>query len=283
MRREARTIMNMNINFSLSPDIPDPVHAFGKENSMPVNSKPVINLAGSGIAGESPISPIEQKKQAARKQAMKLVSDAFEGELKADGMMDSQRERFRELQKQRADLKKEIANMEEKGLPEVATEEERNAYHEALKEYRKQVFDAESEMLAIDQSLRSTKIERLKTNPIRDAFDQTENIMEAAREDIIGTITSDAMEHIDEEQEKEKEKAEKIKEEKEEFEERIEKNKEKKAEQEELTEALMESADNVNSGKMSVEDAQEEVKKMLAKLGLLEDEIKGAVVDEVAE
>ncbi len=34
---------------------------------------------------------------------------------------------------------------------------------------------------------------------------------------------------------------------------------------------------------MSVEEAQDEVKKMLSKLGLIEDEIKGAVVDEIIE
>ena len=271
----------MRINLNLNPNNNNAIDPLGTDSNK--GGKTILNLANSNIGKNGATNTVEQKKEAARKQAMKLVSDAFEGELKADGMMDSQRDRFKELQKEYSDVKKQLKDLKENGLPEDATDDDVKAYNESLKEYTLQADAALTEMHSIDQSLRSTKIERLKTDPIGDAFDEAENIMEAAREEIISDLTSDAKEYIDEKQEEAEEKAEKIKEKKEELEERIEKAKEKREEQEELTETIIESTDDIKTSAMSVEEAQDEVKKMLSKLGLIEDEIKGAVVDEKIE
>ncbi len=271
----------MRINLNLNTNSNNAINPIGADNNK--GGKTILNLANSNIGKNGITNTVEQKKEAARKQAMKLVSDAFEGELKADGMMDTQRDRFKELQKEYSDVKKHLKDLKENGLPEDATDEDVKAYNESLKEYTLQADAALTEMHSIDQSLRSTKIERLKTDPIGDAFDEAENVMEAAREEIISSLTSEAREYIDEKQEEAEEKAEKIKEKEEELEERIEKAKENREEQEELTETIIESTDDIKASSMSVEEAQDEVKKMLSKLGLIEDEIKGAVVDEKIE
>ncbi|MCR4990684.1 MAG: hypothetical protein K6A38_07465 [Lachnospiraceae bacterium] len=190
--------MKINLNHNLNSN--NAINPLGTDNNK--GGKTVLNFANSNIGKNGVTNTVEQKKEAARKQAMKLMSDAFEGEQKADGMMDSQRDRFKELQNEYGNLKKQLKDLKEKGLPEEATDDDVKAYNESLKEYTLQADAALTEMRSIDQSLRSTKIERLKTDPIGDAFDEAENIMEAAREEIIGSLTSDAKEYIDEKQKK---------------------------------------------------------------------------------
>ena len=245
------------------------------------NRKPFINFGGSRFGGKTFLSPLEEKTQEARKKAMKLVSDAFNGVKEADKMMDDQRDRFKELQGEVSELNSQIKAMKENSLPEEATQEERDAYNDSIKEYQKQADAAKAEMHAIDQSLRSSKIERLKSDPVGDAFDQADEIMDAAVDAALGEMTSDAMEHIQEDLEEKEKQAEKIKEEQEELEERIEKFKEKKEEREELTEEILEAAASEKVSGMTVSEAQDQVKNMLNKLGLIEEEIKGAAIDEL--
>ena len=57
--------------------------------------------------------------------------------------------------------------------------------------------------------------------------------------------------------------------------------KEKKEEREELTEEILESTTSEKAPGMTVTEAQDQVKNMLNKLGLIEEEIKGAAIDEL--
>ena len=266
-------IINSNNPNGINP-LTGGVNVFG-------NRKPFINLGGSITYGKSALSPLEEKTQEARKKAMKLVSDAFDGVKEADKMMDDQRERFKELQSEVGELNSQIKSMKENALPEEATEEERKAYDDSIMEYQKQADAAKAEMHAIDATLRSTKIERLKSDPVGDAFDQADKIMDAAVDAALGEMTSDAMDHIQEDLEEKEKQAEKIKEEQEELEERLEKSKEKKEEREELTEEILEATASANVSGMTVEEAQDQVKNMLNKLGLIEEELKGAAIDEL--
>ena len=233
------------------------------------------------FGGKSALSPLEEKTQEARKKAMKLVSDAFNGVKEADKMMDDQRDRFKKLQGEVSELNSQIKSMKENALPEEATEEERKAYNDSIEEYQKQADAAKAEIHAIDQSLRSSKIERLKTDPVGDAFDRADKIMDAAVDSALGEMVTDAMDHIQEDLEEKEKQAEKIKEEQEELEERIEKAKEKKEEREELTEEILEATESEKTSGMTVTEAQDHVKNMLNKLGLIEEEIKGAAIDEL--
>lgn len=258
-----------------------PLSGGSADNNIFGNRKAFISFGGSKFGGKSALSPLEEKTQEARKKAMKLVSDAFNGVKEADKMMDDQRDRFKELSDEVSELNSQIKSLKENALPEDASQEERDAYNESIKEYQKQADAAKAEMHAIDQSLRSSKIERLKTDPVGDAFDQADKIMDAAVDAALGEITSDAMDHIQEDLEEKQEQAEKLKEEKEELEERIEKAKEKKEEREELTEEILEATTSEKAPGMTVTEAQDQVKNMLNKLGLIEEEIKGSVIDEL--
>ena len=244
-----------------------PLSGGSADNNIFGNRKAFISFGGSKFGGKSALSPLEEKTQEARKKAMKLVSDAFNGVKEADKMMDDQRDRFKELSDEVSELNSQIKSMKENALPEDASQEERDAYNESIKEYQKQADAAKAEMHAIDQSLRSSKIERLKTNPVGDAFDQADKIMDAAVDAALGEMTSDAMDHIQEDLEEKQEQAEKLGEEKE--------------EREELTEEILEATTSEKAPGMTVTEAQDQVKNMLNKLGLIEEEIKGSVIDEL--
>ena len=244
-----------------------PLSGGSADNNIFGNRKAFISFGGSKCGGKSALSPLEEKTRDARKKAMKLVSDAFNGVKEADKMMDDQRDRFKELSDEVSELNSQIKSMKENALPEDASQEERDAYNESIKEYQKQADAAKAEMHAIDQSLRSSKIERLKTDPVGDAFDQADKIMDAAVDAALGEMTSDAMDHIQEDLEEKQEQAEKLKEEKE--------------EREELTEEILESTTSEKISGMTVTEAQDQVKNMLNKLGLIEEEIKGAAIDEL--
>ncbi len=108
------------------------------DNSIFGNRKAFISFGGSKFGGKSALSPLEEKTQEARKKAMKLVSDAFNGVNEADKMMDDQRGRFKNLSDEVSELNSQIKSMKENALPEDASQEERDAYNESIKEYQKQ-------------------------------------------------------------------------------------------------------------------------------------------------
>jgi Spy/CpxP family protein refolding chaperone len=92
-------------------------------------------------------------------------------------------------------------------------------------------------------------------------------------------LFDEGKDHIDEEQKKQEEQAEALKEKKEEQEELIEKRKEDREEAEELTEEIIQGTDDV-SGK-TLSEVQQELKEILDKMKLIDEDIKGAQVDEV--
>jgi seryl-tRNA synthetase len=103
--------------------------------------------------------------------------------------------------------------------------------------------------------------------------------MDSASKEILGMLFDEGKDHIDEEQKKQEEQAEALKEKKEEQEELIEKRKEDREEAEELTEEIIQGTDDV-SGK-TLSEVQQELKEILDKMKLIDEDIKGAQVDEV--
>ena len=171
----------------------------------------------------------------------------------------------------------EIAKLKEAGLTEY---QQRSL---EMKEweipYAVTAYDAEQEIKVENQIISSTEIERLKTHPMIDAQKQADAIMDAATEEIIGMLVDEAKEHIDEEAEEKKEAAKEKAEEKEELEARIEKTKEERKEKEEVTEEILEGVSEVSKNSTDMEAAQQEIKNMMNKMKLIEDDIKGAAVD----
>ena len=229
--------------------------------------------------------PIAAKKAQAQKKAMKILGDAFAGESKIDDDMSARREKVTSLTQEIADRKKDIRELEdtkasllEQGYAENS--DEIKQLSEGISAYNKQAMDAENERTAENAVIRQTKIERLKTNPMGEARDQADAVMDAANDEIMGMLIDEGREHIDEKQEEEKKKAEAEKEKKQEQEEKLEARKEEKKEQEKLIENIVEASGELNGGKDSVAQAQQEIKDMMAKMKLVEDDVKGAAVDQ---
>jgi len=146
--------------------------------------------------------------------------------------------------------------------------------------YIQSVNENKKEIMTENQIITATELERLKTHPMLDAKEQAEAVMETAMKEIIGMMVDEAKDHIDEEAKEQKEKAEAEKEEEEELQARIDAAKEKRKESEKVTEDILEGASEVASVQKDVSSAQQEVKDMMSKMKLIEDDIKGAAVDE---
>lgn len=175
------------------------------------------------------------------------------------------------------DEEKRIAEIKANGLTEY--QQRSLELKEAETSHVITAYEADQEIQMENQIITATKIERLKTHPMVDAQNEAETILEAASDEIVGMLFEEAKDHIDEEEEKKKEAAKEKAEEKKELEARIEKTKEEKKEKEKLTEEILEGASEVADNSKNLEAAQQELKDMMNKMKLIEDDIKGAAVD----
>ncbi len=125
--------------------------------------------------------------------------------------------------------------------------------------------------------IRGIRLERLKKDPMLEAQQEAETVMEAARDEAVGMIVDEAKEHLDEEQEEKEEEAEAIREKKEELEEIQEKRDEREKELEQLIEDMpVEEMTDLNQ---TVEEVKQQIQKVLNEVNLIEEDIKGAKVD----
>jgi len=183
---------------------------------------------------------------------------------------------------------------------------ERNDY------LKRGIIDREAQMKANNAAITQMGIERLKTHPILDATKQAESIMKAASEDITSMLVEEAQNHMDEVQEEKKEKAEEKAEKEDAEQEKIEIVRERRElmEQmvqriqaatqetdfsetkdrrlEEMVSDVLESyvqVQKADGGATDVQPSQDKVnaavQEILDKLKLLEEDIKGAKVDEL--
>lgn len=232
---------------------------------------------------------IEQKKKEARKQALKIVGDAFEGDRSIDEDMENRTQKVKDLVEGRKQLREEIAavdtRMEDVEKAFEAGEISPADYETEKANLREEKMTREGELsdnenLAMQETatIRGTRQERLKHHAMTDAQEQAEDVLDAARDEIVSMIKEAGKDRVDEETEKREEQAKEIKEEKEEKEKFIEEQKEHRREQEEILEEMpteeMISLDRIQS------DVKQEVQNILDKMKLIAEDIKGAVVDE---
>ncbi len=255
-------------------------HAAEKDAKQKKNGK---SIDAHGMTAVT--DTITLKKAQAQKKAMKILGDAFAGDSKIDDDMSERREKIKSLTQELADRKKEIKDMEDTkaSLLEQGYNENSNEVRqlsEGLKEYSKQAMDTENELTAENAVIRQTKIERLKSNPMGEARDQADAVMDAANDEIMGLLIAEGRDYIDEKQEEEKKKAEAAQEKKQELEEKLEARKEDRKEQEKLTENIVEASQRLSGGTDSVAQAQQEIRDMMNRLKLVEDDVKGATVNQ---
>ena len=151
---------------------------------------------------------------------------------------------------------------------------------EQKKYYKEKVDECEKGSQVESSVIEGIRKERLKHDPMGEAWEQADGVMEAASKEIVGMLMDEAKEHIDEEFEKKKEAAKEKAEEEKEEEEKLKKIKDKKDQQEEMNEAIAESVDQMLDVESSQTKVQDELKKLVDELKLLEEDIKGAAVDQ---
>lgn len=171
--------------------------------------------------------------------------------------------------------------------------------------YESRILSAEQQIQAGYASIRGIRLERLKHHEMTDAQKEADEVMAQASRDVIGMLTEEAKDHVDETYEEQREEAKEKAEEKEEQEEKLEDRREEKeelearidaerAERHETEEARREQEkkaredaellEDMAAGGMDVAgssaEVQVEIKDMLHKMKLLEEDLKGAAVDE---
>lgn len=140
--------------------------------------------------------------------------------------------------------------------------------------------DSERDLMIEEMTVRSTKIERLKSNPMGEAWDNANALMKAAYNDLVSSAFAEAKENIEEELEEKVEEAKEAADKEEELEERIENTKEEKKEQEKITEEILDAVQKKNIASLDMSEPGSEINELMNKLKLIEFDVKGAVVDE---
>lgn len=258
-----------------------------QNNSLTDGRKSVF--AGNLAKNEETAGVIEQKKNQAKKQAMKLVSDAWENDKKSlqgiDDMLAEKEEKKAEITEYHARLK-DIAEQNEalQQMPETEASAEALAQNaeEAL-QISRMAQEAEQQVIGLTQSVTSTRIDRLKSQEMLKAQDAAEEIKEAADEEAVSLLFKDGIEHVKEELEEKLEQAEEAKEKKEEKQEKLDKIREERKEQEEYLEQNRETEPEEVSAKQDsgtmMEEAQKAIQKILTENHLVEEDLKGIEID----
>lgn len=227
---------------------------------------------------------IEQRRKEAQEQAMKVVSDAWEGDRAIDEDLENRRSHITELRKEMKgtqDRMQEITEMQKQMQEEYGVAPDSQEMQDLEEEKKALLEDYNACMKNIKVeigTISATKLERLKHHPMVDAQKQAEEILADVSKEIIGMAVEDAREHLDEEQEKREEQAEALKEERKEQENFIEAQKEKKKEAEELVKEM--PVEEMISLEQVKTDVQKQVQNIMDKMKLVAEDMKGAVVDQ---
>lgn len=226
---------------------------------------------------------IEQKRQEARKKASKIIREQFSSDQEITKNMETRREDAKALageKKMIQDFRKEaektleLAEKWETATPEEETEKKTVILEQEklIRDYNIQEQKKEGEIGEIYSSIADTKRELLKHDPMVKAQKNADAVMDSAADQIKAMIWEDAKDTIDENLNEKFEEAKEAADKKEEQKEKLEGVKEDKKEAEALTEQIQESA-------KAQQDIQNELKKIMQENELLEEEMKGLMVD----
>lgn len=223
-------------------------------------------------------------------QDLELIRKAQEAEkpFSQINLTDEEKERYKELKE------KGFTSYQQRSLSFDADEAE------ISKKMEENELDIAVEMDAIDDTL----MNRLKTHKMFDARNSADVILEAARKETIGALVNEAKEHIDEtaeeEKKKQEERAEEEKKEKAEETERelkkieqeivLSENEEKaktravqrvgQAKADVSVEGIEDMQGVVNkTNDAAVNDMEQEIKELLERMKLLQEDLKGSAVD----
>lgn len=282
---------NITVFAGAAPDYAHMVKAGTDEEKDSKERKTIF--AGDFQGAQTLQERIQQRKEDARQQALKVVRDAWAGDQAIDQSLDESRQRVRDLNAENRQIRDDLNEVERKrqelmetyGVTEdTPLEKQPQEYRDRMKELddyasynRKLLAKNVGEIIGENAAIRGTKLERLKKHPMVDAQEDADEILEAAGDEIIGMAVKAAKEHQDEKQAEREEQAEKIEEKKEEMEELQEKREERRGELEELIENI--PVKEVLDLDQEKENIQEEVQSIIDKMKLMAEDIKGALID----
>lgn len=265
--------------------------------------KQAMKIVGDTWANDRKIDDDLDERRARIKENREIIRQAKE-EL---GRIDKEREELRDRYQVEADSKEEqdLKLLEKEmdarkpGSDVCLTKEEMEQIEEIRKNglteyqtrslemkkggglYEDEIAEAEKIIKTESAVISSIKLERLKKDPMVQAQENAKEIIDAARDEILGMLIDEGKDHVDEELEEKKEAAEKAEEKKEEEEEKAEKKEEKKTQEEQFREQIKASTELMTKSDELLDDVQKKVKKILDEMKLLEEDLKGAAVDTV--
>ncbi len=239
-----------------------------------------------------PGDKIAERRREAQEKAMKVVQNAFVGELSLDEsvaeMEESMEKGKEEMLAYKAELNRIAEEKEKLKEDGFLTEEE---YGRELAELNKAgqhfaglIAEEKKYEEHTLRALRDIKIERAKQSPMVDATEQAEDILAEAGKDMIGMLVEEAKEHMETEFEKKQEEAEEKAAKEKELKERIEAMKAEKEEKKEKDSPAIEGLEASTMQMVKIaetgEAVQKELKNIVDQLKLDLEDLKGAAVDE---
>lgn len=208
-------------------------------------------------------------------------------------LTDEEKERLAEIHKQeRTEYQERCLNL-----------------HGQQNSFYSEIDKAKTDIQIYNKAVTATKLARLKTHEMVDAQKEADQIMANASREVIGMLIDEAKDHVDEELEEKTEEAKKEAEERAEQEKKVEERREKQEElearideirakneeQEELRREaeersredadLLENMMDAGVGNIGavMSDVKAAIKEMLHKMKLLEEDVKGSIVDSKLE
>ncbi len=149
--------------------------------------------------------------------------------------------------------------------------------------WKTKIAKNQEDMALEGRSIRSVKVDRLRSHAIIDAEKAKEEILAAAAKEAAGMLIDDAKDQIDEKAEEIQDAANDRKEEEEEEEARIEAAKEDRTREEALTESIREKIDDLTEQVLdsdeTVQNMDDEIKKLMMEEKLLAEDLKGLTMD----
>ena len=249
-----------------------PAHSRAAENDAKEQEKRKTLFAGELNQNNTLQDRIAQRREQARREAMKAVGDAFAGRQKVDEITDESRAHLEELKADQERLKEEAAGVSGRqerletafAAGEIGQEEylaQKASLSEEETVYRDKMAENQGKIMGENASIRGTKRELLKDKSMVKAWNQADSIMEAAGDEIMGLVVEEAKDHLDEEAEERREQAQEIKEDR------------------ELAESV--PVEEMVSMDRLQDEVEQEVQEILNKLKLLPEDIKGTSVDQL--
>lgn len=239
---------------------------------------------------------VAEERRKAKEIARYLVDKVKEKDKAELTEMDEQtayaeelKEKVKETDERIGAAQRELAELEDADPDDKDAADKKEMLKVALADMQDEKAQQEDDMHAAYAVARGMKIERLKHHEMLDAQEQGEEILEAAEKNVIGILTEEMKDKVDQDMEETKEKAEEKKEEEELLEEKIEAAKERREEADDRIEKDTKDLVELQQEQQEIRRQQEDgnlpdMKKSLelvvGELQLAAEDLKGLIVNE---